>query len=268
MHDDVLLADVCRYLEAFAPPPLAESWDNVGLLVGDASRSVRKVCACLTITPEVVDEAIAAGAQLIVAHHPMPFKPLKKITADHYYGGMLLKLIANQVAVFSPHTAFDSCRLGINQQLAAGLGLTDIAPLVASGALPDQPEVGSGRVGSLGRPFPLSEIVQRAKQLTGCQTAQVVGSADTPTQKIAVGCGAAGSFLTAAIEQEADCLVLGETNFHTCLEAKASNVSLILVGHYHSERFAVEELARHLDRQFAQVDVVISQEDVDPIRFV
>ena len=124
------------FLERFAPHRLAESWDNVGLLVGDRQAEVRRLMTCLTVTPTTVDEAIDGRADLIVTHHPLPFAAVKRLTSETIAGRMLLKLIAAGVAVYSPHTAFDSAAEGINQRLAEGLGLTDIA---AAGAAPGRP---------------------------------------------------------------------------------------------------------------------------------
>src|SRR5262245_37456662 len=97
------VAELCGFLEAFAPPELAAEWDNVGLLVGDRAQKVERVMTCLTITPMAVAEAIREQADLIVTHHPLPFKPLKRLTADEPAGRMLLDLIRAGVAIHSPH---------------------------------------------------------------------------------------------------------------------------------------------------------------------
>ena len=134
------VSDIAAYLEEFAPRRLAADWDNVGLLVGDDSRSVKKVMTCLTITPESADEAVAEKADLIVTHHPLPFRELRRVTTQTPEGRVLLNLIAAGVAVYSPHTAFDSARAGINQRLAEGLQLRDIEPLTPDVA---EPELGT-----------------------------------------------------------------------------------------------------------------------------
>src|SRR5262245_28015040 len=113
---------IARFLEEFAATQLAEAWDNVGLLAGDRNRPVSKVVTCMTITPASASEAIAAGAELIVTHHPLPFKPLKQLTTDTPEGKLLCDLLAARIAIYSPHTAFDSTIEGINQRLAEGLG--------------------------------------------------------------------------------------------------------------------------------------------------
>src|SRR6187399_1859432 len=136
------VADLCAFIDAFAPPILAAEWDNVGLLVGDRAQKVERVMTCLTITPAAAAEAIRERIDLIVTHHPLPFKPLKRLTADQPAGRILLDLVRAGVAVHSPHTAFDSAAAGINQQLAEGLGLKEIQPLVAEPGLPSG--LGSG----------------------------------------------------------------------------------------------------------------------------
>jgi dinuclear metal center YbgI/SA1388 family protein len=123
------VADVVQFLDRFAPPALAADWDNVGLLLGERGAPAAKVLTCLTVTPEVAAEAVEAGAGLIVTHHPVLFRAVKRLTDATPEGRMLLALLRAGVAVCSPHTAFDNTRGGINEMLAARLGLTAVGPL-------------------------------------------------------------------------------------------------------------------------------------------
>ncbi len=123
------VADVATYLEDFAPPVIAGDWDNVGLLLGDAASPVRRLMTCLTITPASAAEAIDEHADLIVTHHPILFRGAKRLTTATTEGRMLLDLARAGVSVYSPHTAFDNTRGGINDSLAARLGLTEVQPL-------------------------------------------------------------------------------------------------------------------------------------------
>lgn len=123
------VAVVAEYLDEFAPRGLAAEWDNVGLLLGDAAVEVRRILACLTVTPESAAEAIADRAELIVSHHPILFRPVQQLTTDTPEGRTLLALARAGVAVYSPHTAFDNTAGGINDLLAQRLGLRDVAPL-------------------------------------------------------------------------------------------------------------------------------------------
>ena len=253
----------CQFLEAFAPHRLSEEWDNVGLLVGDRTRAAAKVMTCLTVTPESVKEAIDKQADLIVTHHPLPFRPLKRITADNVTGAMLLELVEHKIAIYSPHTSFDSAKDGINQRLAEGLGIVEPQPLEPIEGDADQ--LGSGRYGKLAQPIPLSEFVAHVKQFLTLDGLHYVGTNEQTVSKVAVACGSAGQFLRNAKRQGCDCMVTGETNFHTCLEAKADSVALVLPGHFASERFALEVLASLLSQEFSDATIWASADEVDPL---
>jgi dinuclear metal center YbgI/SA1388 family protein len=260
------IRDIATYLDTLCPPQLAESWDNVGLLVGDPDAAVTGAMTCLTITSETVAEAIRDGAQLIVTHHPLPLRPLGRLTTATPEGRYLLSLIRAGVAIYSPHTAFDSAAEGINQRLAAGLGLTQIAPLVTGPDTP--PGTGSGRQGSVAAGTTLLQLAERAKQFLRTGPVQVVGAPDRPLARVAIACGSGGDFLAIARDAGCEVLVTGETRFHTCLEAEATGVALLLTGHYASERFAVEALAAVLAARFGDVHIVASQCERDPLRWV
>jgi dinuclear metal center YbgI/SA1388 family protein len=251
---------LAQFLEQFAPTYLAEDWDNVGLLIGDREREVRNVMTCLTITPDSAREAIDKQADLIVSHHPLPFAAVKRITADTVLGRLILDLIAARVAVYSPHTAFDSAPRGINQRLAEGLGLQEIAPLKL------HPEGGgSGRQGTLEKPRTLLELGDMLKRFLKIDRLQYVGQGDRKLQKIAVACGAAGEFLSTALEHGCECLVVGETRFHTCLEAESQGIALLMPGHFASERFAQECLAAVLAENFPALHIWSSRQEKDPL---
>jgi len=258
------VADVARFLDEFAPPALAEEWDNVGLLVGRGDRPVARVMTCLTITPDSAAEAIAERADLVVSHHPLPFRPLKRLTGETSEGRLLLDLIAAQVAVFSPHTAFDSAAEGINQRLAAGLQLGEIAPLVPG----DEAGQGAGRFGKLATALTLAELAASVKRLLAIDNLQAVGLLDQPVRRVAVACGSAGEFVPAARRAGCDALVTGEVRFHTCLEAESLGLGLVLAGHFASERFAVEELAGVLSGKFPALHVWASKREKDPVQWL
>ncbi len=123
------VADVVAYMDRFAPPRLAADWDNTGLLLGDTSRPADRILTCLTVTPDVVAEAVAEGVQMIVTHHPILFRGAKKLSSLTSEGRLLGPLLAAGIAVYSPHTSFDNCPGGINDTLAARFGLTGVKPL-------------------------------------------------------------------------------------------------------------------------------------------
>ncbi len=257
---------VCRFLAEFAPPILAAQWDNVGLLVGDRQADIRSVMTCLTVTPGTAAEAIDQKADLIVSHHPLPFHALKRLTTDTTPGRLLWDLIGHRIAIYSPHTSFDSAASGINHQLAMGLNLRAIAPLVPIDGAPEG--TGSGRFGHLDRPCKLLEIAEQLKTFLGIDLIQVVGPLDRNVVRVAVACGAAGEFLEVARQADCQLLIVGETNLHTCLEAESTDVAMLLPGHYASERFAVERLAGVLADQFPELTVWASKQESDPLKWI
>lgn len=260
------IKDITAHLQQLAPLHLAESWDNVGLLIGNPAQEVERVMTCLTVTRESAAEAIAERADLIVTHHPFPFKAVKRITSETPGGRMLLDLITAGVSVYSAHTAFDSAAAGINQRLAEGLQLTEIAPLVAGNEA--TPALGAGRYGKLSQPERIEAIASRVKSFLHIDGLHVVGDLDRNITRMAVACGSAGEFLEHAVAAGCECFLTGETRFHTCLEAEAAGITVLLPGHYASERFALECLAADLTTAFPDLRIWPSQHEADPLRWV
>lgn len=259
----VRVRDVVQFLENYAPVALAESWDNVGLLAGDPEAPAERVMTCLTITPDSAAEAIRDQAQLIVAHHPLPFRATARITTADTVGRLLWQLIGARASIYSAHTAFDSAARGINQQLAESLGLSEIGPIVAQ---PDA-TLGAGRHGLLASGT-LADLALRLKCFLSVGWVQLVGAPDRPVRRVAVACGSAGEFLEPAQAAGCDCLVTGEARFHTALEAAARGMGLILVGHFASERFALERLAEELAAAIPGLHAWASRSERDPLAWL
>ena len=262
------VSDAIAFLEKFAPPDLAETWDNVGLLVGRRDSHVEKIMTCLTLTPDVAAEAIEKDVQLVVSHHPVLFRGAKQITDATSEGRMLLDLIENGVAVYSPHTSFDSAELGINQQLAESFGLLEIVPLRpreegnsgGGGA-----ELGSGRVGRLEAATDVKAFLAMLRTVVAADYIEFSGNLENSVERVAVACGSAAEFLEDAIRLGCDTFVAGEVRFHSALQARGANVNLVLLGHYSSERPAVERLAEILSAEFSAATIFASAVETDPL---
>lgn len=256
--------DICRAMEEIAPLHLAAEWDNVGLLVGDRARPAQRVMTCLTITPSTAGEAIREQADLIVTHHPFPFHPLQQISTADTAGKLLLDLIEARVSVYSAHTAYDSAARGINQQIAEGLELREITPLELS--LRDG-SIGAGRCGRLAVPQTVQRVAEQLKRFLKIQSLQVVGDPGWQIERVAIACGSGGDFLTHAARAGCQLFVAGEARFHSCLEAEARGMALLLVGHYASERFGMETLAAMLSKQLSGLTIWPSRDERDPLSF-
>jgi dinuclear metal center YbgI/SA1388 family protein len=121
--------DIIKFMEEFAPPSLAEDWDNVGLMVGSREDKVNRIMVCLDVTPKVIETAAASKIDLIVSHHPLIFKGLKRINKEDFKGRIILDLIKNGINVYSAHTNLDVTDGGVNQHLSKVLGLKNIKKL-------------------------------------------------------------------------------------------------------------------------------------------
>lgn len=260
----IRVSDVVQVMERLAPGELSESWDNTGLLLGDPSERVLRLMTCLTLTAQSTREAIEGEANLVIAHHPLPFKPLSKITTDSIPGKLLWELARAGISVYSPHTSWDSAAEGINFQLASRLQLENISPLIDADRFAGE-NVGSGRYGSLPEPTDLATMARRAAaQIPNCRLRGVDSAPEIKT--VAVACGSGGSFLAAAAKCHCQLLVTGEATFHNCLEAQAMGVSMLLLGHFASEKFAMAQLVNILRGELDQVEIWTSQREVDPVK--
>lgn len=260
----IAVADIVAWMEDVAPPSLSEAWDNTGLLLGDPTAAVRRVQTCLTLTPECAAEAIESRAEMVIAHHPLPFKPLSKITTQTVTGRLLWQLAGAGISVYCPHTAWDSAAAGINALLAEKLSLRDCRALIPSCAA-TQVGLGAGRAGRLPSPVEVTALAARLIELIPESRPHGV-DAGRPVARLGIACGSGGSLLQAAIDSECDLFLTGEASFHDCLHAKASRVSLILIGHFASERFAMQHLAWRLQREIPSLEVWASKAEKDPVR--
>jgi len=256
------LAAVTAALERLAPLRLAADWDAVGLLVGTRDAEVARVMTCLTLTPEVAAEAARAGVHLVVTHHPLPFRPLGRITAADGPGRALLTLVGAGCGVWSSHTAWDSAAGGVNDQLAELLGLVDVVPLLADA---EQPTAGFGRAGAATPGATLGELSRRVAGALGVTTVHLVGEPSRPAGRVGIVCGSGGDCLDAVRRGGCQTLVTGELKLHQAVEAAAAGLAVVALGHHASERFAMEVLARRLAAAVPGLECWASRDERDPL---
>ena len=248
----VTVQEILRELTAFAPPELACSWDNVGLLV-DAGRPVDKVLTALDITPDVVQEAAAAGCQLIVSHHPVIFNPMKHITADD----VPALLLQNGISGICMHTNLDATAGGVNDTLADLLGISreDRRNFAEN----------CGRVGSV----PATTVADLARFCAEhLHTAVKYVDSGKPVIRLAEVSGGGGSYLQEAIDEGADCLVTGEAAHHIALLARQKGIGLVVAGHWGTEQGIADVLAARLQQAFPALTVHHAAADTDPYTYL
>jgi dinuclear metal center YbgI/SA1388 family protein len=244
------------------PPAWAEEWDRVGLVVGDPDASVHRVLCVVDCVPETVGEAVAAGADLIVAHHPLLMRGVSSVATTSYKGRIVHDLIKHDVALFTAHTNADVADPGVSDALAARLGLVDLRPLVPGA----DPTRGPGRIGRLPVPRPLSALTAKAAAVLP-RTAwgiRAAGDPDRVIETVAVCGGAGDSFLAAAAAAGVDAYLTADLRHHPASEAVAGGGPALLdAAHWATERPWLDDLAAYL-RATLEVDVLVSDLDTDP----
>jgi len=257
------LNDVTSALEQIAPLSLAAEWDAVGLLVGSRRERIERVMTCLTLTPEVAAEAIEGGADLVVSHHPLPFRPVARLTDATPTGGVLLSLAAAGIGVWSSHTAWDSAAGGINDLLAERLGLSGVRPIEPD---PDVPAAGTGRLGESNET--LGRLAGRLITAVAAPGAHLAGEAQRPAGRVGVACGSGGELLNAAREAGCTTLVTGEIRLHAAAEAIARGIAVVAVGHHASEHFSMEPLALRIAEAVEGLATWASRRERDPLEWL
>jgi dinuclear metal center YbgI/SA1388 family protein len=258
------LAEVLTVLDELAPLRYAESWDNVGLLVGDPHAEIAKVLVTVDYTPEVAAEAVVAGATLIVAYHPPIFVSVKRVPHDALWADA----IRRNVALYSPHTSLDVARDGTNDFLAdqCGVSTTERAalrPFAARSGTSEPAGIGLGRIGPVA-PASRRELIDRVKQSLGLAHVLASGPLDVEATRVAVAAGAGGELLEDAISAGAQVFVTGEVRHHEALSAARRGVTVVATLHSNSERAAVRAYARRLAARLPDVVVESSVTDADP----
>ncbi|KAF9458036.1 GTP cyclohydrolase 1 type 2/Nif3 [Collybia nuda] len=281
---NVVLKSVCRAMERIAPLRLAESWDNVGLLLeSPVQRSATKrILLTIDLTTSVLSEAIAKEASVIVSYHPPIFKGLQSLTLANSLQASLLRCAAQGISIYSPHTALDCVSGGVNDWLAEGVlgGGKDgaIQSLVGEKVSPTgASEGGEGRLVTLNTPIGLGVLESRIK--THLKLSQIqVGYAEShlsPIRTIAICAGSGGAMLSG---KQADVYFTGEMSHHEVLAAVAAGKHVILCGHTNTERGYLPVLAAKLrhelqrdeyrDHGAEDLEVIVSQNDQHPLQFV
>ncbi len=224
------ISDVLLRLEKYAPLSLAEDYDNVGLMLGDAECELTSALLTLDVDINVAHEAKELGANLIISHHPLIFTPLGRITADTAQGRCLLYLIKHDIAVYSAHTNLDSAAGGLNDLLAAILGLQDVVPMTG-----EDTDTGIGRVGILPAPLTMDELAREIMKKFSLPCVRFTGQADDLVSRVALCTGGGASLLSDAISSFADVYITGDIKYHNAREAQERGINLLELSHYDSE---------------------------------
>ncbi|MFV2095426.1 Nif3-like dinuclear metal center hexameric protein [Micromonospora sp. LOL_014] len=265
----VRVADVTAAVERRYPTAWAEQWDRVGLVLGEPDAPVRHVWCVVDCVPETVAEAVDAGADMIIAHHPLLLRGVSSVAPTTYKGRIVHDLIRAGVALYVAHTNVDVARPGVSDALADRLGLTNLRPLAP--AAPGSPAAavagqGAGRIGTLRQPLTLAALTRHAAEVLPA-TAWGVRAAGDPGRlvtTVAVCGGAGDAYLAAATAAGVDAFLTADLRHHPVSEQIASGGPTLLdAAHWATERPWLDDLAAYLTGELG-VDATVSDLDTDP----
>ena len=247
--------DILQYIESIAPVELKMEWDNVGLLCGRGDKEVHNILVALDPFPNVCDEAVALGADLLVTHHPLIFQPVASVTDQTTVGQSLLKLIANDIAAINAHTNLDCAEGGVNDTLAAQLGLTEVSVIGSEHLL---------RAGRFESSLPA--FLEQVKTKLGCEGLRYVDGGK-PVCKVAVGGGSCGSELAEVAQAGCDTFVTADVKYNQFWDAKILGINLIDAGHFQTENPVCPVLAEKLQAAFPEITVILAKNHADCMKF-
>lgn len=239
-------------LEELSPVSFAESWDNVGLLVGNKEKDIRKILIAVDVTDDVIDQAVCMEADMILAHHPLIFSGVKRVVADDFIGRRIMKLIQNDICCYACHTNFDV--MGMADAAADELSLTNREVLETTFE-DDIAKEGFGRCGKLAKRMTLAECAQFVKQQFGIECVKVFGDTDTYVEKAAILPGSGKSMIRSAINLGADVMITGDIDHHDGLDATAQGLAVIDAGHFGIEKIFIPFMEEYLRREVQSVEV-------------
>ena len=253
------LSQVVSSIEARIPPSWAYEWDNCGLLVGETGSPVERIGVCLDVDSQSVEWALENGCQLLVAHHPAIFRPLRRIVDDGS-GCPLLKAIRGGLAVYGAHTSWDVAPFGASVVLGRFLGLSDMSPMEPRG------EWGLGVVGHLGAVAP-DALMGRARSLWGLSWAFVSGAQDIQVSRVSICAGSGGELWRLALSLGAQMLITADVKYHDLLDAEAAGLVIGVVDHGEMEHATLGDL-RDLIESATGVETLLGPRRQGRVRFV
>lgn len=251
--------EVYSFLDSMAPFSIQLGFDNAGFLVGHGDQVVTKILVTLDITEEVVAEAHDVGAELIVAHHPIIFSPIKSITDGDPTGRILLAMVEHGISAICAHTNLDAVAGGVNDALALKLGLEEIEQLSPMGVDDTGRPYGIGRIGkTVGTPMYAPAFASFVKESLGSNGVRFVDG-HKQVRRVAVGGGACSDMIGEAIALGCDTFVTSDVKYNGFLDAEALGVNLIDAGHYPTEQVVCPVLCKWLTNGFPTLEILQTQ---------
>lgn len=236
--------DIYNYIDSIAPFDTQEEWDNSGLSVGDKTAEVSKIIFALDVTSDIIEQAIECGAELIVTHHPIIFKPVSDVLSD----SLIYKLIKNNISIICAHTNYDKAIDGVNDILCKTVNFDSFIKI----------ENTCLNVAEYNFEMNSEEFVKQVKNILGGVVRY--NSLNKKIKRVAVCSGSGSDYLSLAKDLNCDALLTGDASHHAFLDADETDILLVAAGHFETEMLAIEPLMNKIKSQFDVACVLAHQQ--------
>ncbi len=254
---------ICK-LEELSPLSYAESWDNPGLLAGRTDKEIKKIYIALDATTATIEEAIVCKADMLLTHHPLIFKGIRKVNSEDFIGRRILTMLQADMCYYAMHTNFDV--MGMADAAADRLSLEERSVLEVTYEK-DAVTEGIGRIGKMAKTTTLDECAGLVKQVFGIENVKVFGKSDMQITTAAISPGSGKSMIGAALAKKADVLITGDIDHHDGIDALERGMAVIDAGHFGLEQIFVPYMEDYIKKHMEGI-VVSVQQPQSPFRIV
>nr|MBQ8252335.1 Nif3-like dinuclear metal center hexameric protein [Lachnospiraceae bacterium] len=256
--------EVIRKLEELSPVSYAESWDNPGLLAGRKDKEIKKIYIALDATTKTIEEAVRSGADMLLTHHPLIFKGIKKVNSDDFVGRRILRLIQKDICYYAMHTNFDVMGMADAAADVLHLKKREVLEITFEDEIAKE---GFGRIGKLPQIMTLDECARYVKKMFDIEWVKVFGEGDTEIETAAILPGSGKSMIGSALAKGADVLITGDIDHHDGMDALERGMAVIDAGHFGLEHIFVSYMEEYIKRELGDLDVSV-QQPKSPFRII
>ena len=266
----MLVREITDAIEQFAPLRLQEEWDNAGIQVGDPNAEITGILLCTDATEAVVAEAIELGSNLVISHHPLIFRGLKKIMGRTPVERAVAMAIKHDITIYSAHTNMDSAWHGVSFRMADKIGMSNVEFLddnrVDSYGDAECNIAGCGVIGDI-EPKPAREVLKQVKQAFEVGAVRYSGDGDRVVSRVALCGGAGGFLLDKAVEAGAQLYVTADMRYHDFLD-NSQRIVVADIGHYESEHFTKEIFLEIIRKKSPTFAVAFAKNEINQVNYL
>ncbi len=264
------IREITDAIEQYAPLRLQEEWDNAGIQVGDPEADITGVLLCTDATEAVVAEAISRGFNLVISHHPLIFRGLKKIMGRTPVERAVAMAIKHDITIYSAHTNMDSAWQGVSFRMAQKIGMTDVKFLDDNEVMPYGDigciTAGCGVIGDI-KPMTAREVLERVKAAFEVGAVRYSGDSDRLVTRVALCGGAGGFLLDKAVAAGAQLYVTADMRYHDFLD-NSQRIVVADIGHYESEHFTKEIFLEIIQKKNPTFAVAFAKNEVNQVNYL